>query len=137
MQYPNEHTIARSAQQCRTRCATTRSTPRHRLQPRRREKMKLLWHRRLCRRGRKPRCCQGALSDSAHLTSLLKPLLFTGMAPTRKHFWKPVLSLEFHPNTQPCFGLTGCLNISLTLLLKTEKPQAEPFTHFSCTNPNF
>lgn len=105
------------------------------------KKMKLLWNNwpGLCCTGRKPQCCWWALSDSAHLTSLLKSLLFTGMAPNRKHFWKPASSLEFQflPKSQthsPALDSHHGSRFLLTLLFKAEKP--EPFTYFSCPNLN-
>lgn len=75
------------------------------------------------------------LSDSTRLTSLLKSLLFRGMVPNRKHFWKLVPSLEFHflPKSLTHSSALDSQHGSrflLPLLLTAEKPQPEPFTHF-------
>lgn len=144
MQYPNEHTIARSAQKCCTRCAMTHSTPRHQLQPRWRGKKwncfgitgldyaaggeshnaakelcLILLMSLLCW---SPCCLQGwlqtestfeSLSQASNSTSYLNP----------KH---TALALDSQHGSR----------FLLTLLLKAEKPQPEPFTYFSCPNLN-
>lgn len=144
MQYPNEYTIARSAQKCRARCVTTHPTPWHQLQPRWREKK---WNR-FGVTGRD--YAAGVESHNAAKELCLIPLVSLLC-------WSPCC-LQGWLQTESTFGsLSQALNSTsylspkhtallwihhmaqdflLTLLLKAEKPQPEPFTYFSCPNLN-
>lgn len=74
-------------------------------------------------------------SDSPGLTSLLKSLLLTGVAPNKNP------SIEFPVLLSPQHTALLCihsmaLDFLLTLQLKAEKPQSGPFTYFSYPNLN-